>query len=62
MNSGDSGIRSGAWHDNGNINTEEYCLSGKLLTKEEFNNRNDPCNVSGKVVEIDGKKYKLKEV
>ena len=44
--------------------TKDWYLNGKLLTEQEFNdemnNRNNSCE--GKVVEIDGKKYKLKEV
>jgi len=35
-------------------------LEGKELTKKEFNQRQQPC--SGKVIEIDGKKYKLTEI
>ena len=38
-----------------------WCLNGKYLTEVEFNKRmNKSC--SGKVVEIDGVKYKLVEV
>jgi len=37
-----------------------WCLNGKELTEAEFNARTKSCN--GKVVEIDGKKYKLQEV
>ena len=36
-----------------------WYLNGKRLTEQEFNQRN---NCSGKVVEIDGKKYKLIEL
>ena len=40
---------------------KEWVLNGERLTEEEFNNRmNKPC--SGKVVEIEGVKYKLVEV
>ena len=49
------------WNDNGHLLTEEYWVNGKQLTKEQFANRNkETCN--GKVVEIDGKKYQLKEI
>ena len=34
-----------------------WYLNGKLHSEEEFNKREDSCN--NKVVEIDGKKYKL---
>ena len=34
-----------------------WYIRGKHLTEEEFNSRNQNCD--GKVVEIDGKKYKL---
>ena len=38
-----------------------WYINGKKLTEEEFNNRNKAsCN--GKVIEVDGKKYKLTEV
>ena len=37
--------------------TKEWWINSKLLSEAEFNARNAPCN--GKVVEIDGKKYKL---
>jgi len=40
----------------------EYWIEGKHLTKEEFLARTNPTSCSGKVVEIDGKKYKLVEV
>jgi hypothetical protein len=40
---------------------KSWYLLGNLLTEKEFNNRmNKPC--SGKVVEIEGVKYKLVEV
>ena len=44
---------------------KEWVLNGERLTEAEFNNRmnkrmNKPC--SGKVVEIEGVKYKLVEV
>jgi hypothetical protein len=37
-----------------------YYINGKELTEEEFNNRNKTCE--GKVVEIEGVKYKLSKV
>ena len=52
-------IRS--WYENGQLESETYFLNGKRLTKEAFEARNKPsCN--GKIVEIDGKKYKLTEI
>ena len=59
-----------AWYLNGNLHCNygpaiekadgftRYYLHGKRLTKEEWENRlKRPC--SGKIVEIDGVKYKL---
>jgi len=37
-----------------------YFINDKSLTEEEFNNRSKPC--IGKVVEIEGVKYKLTKV
>jgi hypothetical protein len=43
--------------------TKYWYLNGKNLTEEEFNKRmKKPCKIDGKVVEIDGKKYKLTEI
>jgi hypothetical protein len=39
---------------------KEWHINGKELTEAEFNARTKSCN--GKIVEIDGKKYKLQEV
>jgi len=39
---------------------KEWYLEGKRLTEAEFNARQQPCE--GKVVEIEGKKYKLVQV
>lgn len=44
-------------YSNGN---KEWWLNGKEYTEEEFNKRVKSFN--GKIVEIDGKKYKLMEV
>jgi len=38
---------------------KEWYLNGVELTEKEFNNRH---SCAGKVVEIDGKRYKLEEV
>ena len=64
---------SKSWYLNGKLHREhgpaiervdgykEWVLKGERLTEEEFNNRmNKSC--SGKVVEIEGVKYKLVEV
>jgi len=56
----ENGIAFKGWFENGNICSEEYYINGKFLTKEQFDNRNNSCN--NKIVEIDGKKYKLKEI
>ena len=40
--------------------TKKWYLNGQELTEAEFNQRQSSC--SGKVVEIEGKKYKLMEV
>jgi len=58
------GIAVKSWYDNGNICVKQYFLNGEILTKEQFENRNNSCSVSvsGKIVEIDGKRYKLKEI
>ena len=40
--------------------TKEWYINGKELTEAEFNTRTKSCD--GRVVEIDGKKYKLQEV
>ena len=48
------------WYNNGQLRYEEYWIDGKQLTKKEFENRNNSCN--GKVIEIEGKKYKLQEI
>ena len=58
----ENGIAYKSWHKNGNICSEEYWINGKELTKEEFDNKNNSCNPEGKIVEIDGKKYKLNEI
>ena len=57
----ENGIALKRWYSNGNKWSESYWINGKYLTKEEFENRNNS-SCSGKVVEIDGKKYKLNEI
>ena len=43
--------------------TKFWCLEGERLTEEEYNTRmNLTPSCNGKVVTIDGKQYKLKEV
>ena len=37
-----------------------WFINGKLLTETEFNQRTESCN--NKIVEIDGKKYKLTQI
>ena len=49
-----------SYYEDGKIEHESYYLNGERLSKEDFNNRNnkkDSCQ--GKIVEIDGRKYKL---
>ena len=60
------------WYLNGKLHREDgpaieysdgykaWYIDGKRLTESAFNARNKPC--SGKIVEIDGVKYKLEEV
>ena len=62
------------WHFNGKIHREDgpaiewasgskyWFLNGEELTEAEFNARIKQSSCDGKVVEIDGKKYKLQEV
>lgn len=40
--------------------TKEWWIDGKKLSEAEFNQRTNSCN--GKIVEIEGKKYELREV
>jgi len=56
----ENGIAFKRWYENGKISYEQYWLNGKQLSEQEFNNRKN--SMSGKVVEIDGKKYELKEI
>jgi len=56
-----NGFAYQSWFGDGRICSQSYSINGKELTKKEFDNRNN-CNISGKVVEIDGKKYELKEI
>lgn len=49
------------WDDNnGQLCHEAYYLNHELLSKEEWERRVNSC--VGKIVEIDGKKYRLEEV
>ena len=60
----ENGIAFKSWFENGNIWSEQYYIKGKELTKKQFDNRNNSysCNPEGKIVEIDGKKYKLSKI
>jgi hypothetical protein len=61
-----------SWYINGQLHREDgpaveradgtkfWYINGECLTEAEFNARTKSCN--GKVVEIDGKKYKLIEI
>jgi len=40
--------------------TKSWYIKGERLTETKFNQRNQPCN--NKIVEIDGKKYKLTQI
>ena len=44
--------------------TKEWYLNGELLTESEFNERTEAptCDISGQIVEINGKKYSLTPV
>ena len=60
------------WYINGQYHREDgpaiedasggksWYINGKFLTETEFNQRTQPCN--NKIVEIDGKKYKLTQI
>ena len=48
------------YHEDGSIKCESYYIEDKRLSKEDFLKRTQSC--SGKIVEIDGKKYKLTEL
>jgi hypothetical protein len=63
------------WYLNGQLHREDgpavervdgtkyWYLNDKNLTEEEFNKKmKKPCKIDGKVVEIDGKKYKITEI
>ena len=39
---------------------KQWYINGKQLTEAEFNSRKNSCE--GKIVEIDGKKYKLQQI
>ena len=42
---------------------KEWYLNGVMLTEKEFNEKmKKPCEIDGKIVEIEGKKYKLTEI
>jgi hypothetical protein len=72
LNAGYSG-GSKMWHRNGMLHRDDgpavefgdgrrsWYISGYRLTEEEFNNAPEVCSKSydGKIVEVDGKKYKL---
>ena len=40
--------------------TKEWYINGRKLTEQEFNNRKASCN--GKIIEVDGKKYRLEQL
>lgn len=46
------------WDDNGRLIYEEYWLNGKKVAKADLHTQ----SCDGKVVEIDGKRYKLLEI
>ena len=60
------------WYLKGNLHREDgpaierangtkyWYLNGKHLSEQEFNAKKQTCN--GRIVEIDGKKYQLKEI
>ena len=50
------------WYDNGKLRYESYWLKGKELSKEEWEKQRKTNSCNGKVIEIDGKKYQLKEI
>ena len=50
------------YNEDGSVNYEVYRIDGKYYTKEEWKAKTKTTTCSGKVVEIDGIKYKLTEV
>lgn len=46
------------WHNG----SKSWFLHGRELTEEEFNKKMNSLSCEGKIVEIEGKKYKLTEV
>jgi hypothetical protein len=46
------------WH----CGTRCWFLNGKEFTEKEFNKQMKHTSCNGKIVEIDGKRYKLKEI
>jgi antitoxin component YwqK of YwqJK toxin-antitoxin module len=62
------------WHLNGKLHREDgpavewsdgskwWYLNGERMTEKEFNERTAPDSCEGKVVEIDGKKYRLTQL
>jgi antitoxin component YwqK of YwqJK toxin-antitoxin module len=42
--------------------TKSWYLNGECMTEKEFNERTAPDSCEGKVVEIDGKKYRLTQL
>lgn len=41
--------------------TKSWYLNGEQYTKEEYNRKINPTSCAGKIVEIDGKRYRLEE-
>ena len=52
-------MKAESWEKTG-LFYQNYFINGKKLSKEEFEARNNPCN--GKVISIEGKKYKLQAI
>jgi len=57
-----NGVALKSWNPSGVMKIESYYINGVKLTKEEFENRNNPKPCDNKTVEVDGIKYKLKAI
>jgi antitoxin component YwqK of YwqJK toxin-antitoxin module len=55
----DAGPAIRRWYENGQLWSEAYWINGRWLTKAEWEARVNPAPCDGKVVEIEGRKYKL---
>jgi antitoxin component YwqK of YwqJK toxin-antitoxin module len=55
----EAGTTARWWNENGVLAYEEYWLDGRELTKAEWEVKVNPAPCDGKVVVIEGRRYKL---